>query len=517
MATKIRPADYDLAEPHPSALIESLRAVGYNVPAALADIIDNSLTADAKNIWLDFHWAGGKSRISVLDDGSGMSESGLIEAMRPGTTNPLQERNSKDLGRFGLGLKTASFSQCRHLSVWSKQKNKPVSGRCWDLSYVAKHNQWRLRKDLPVPSTKCFEQLQSLRSGTLVIWNDPDRIVGEAVLSTDKEAHSGFFSLIQEVKDHLSMVFHRYISGDAASKTRRVNIYVNGPGDDARLRPWNPFEGGAGNPAVPTPVEEISHRGRQVVVRGYILPHKDRITTEEFNRLAGPKGWLAQQGYYIYRNDRILVAGDWLRLGNGQIFRKEEHYKLARLSIDIPNSLDLDWGLDVKKSIARPPAALRVRLTELADKVRKDARQIFAHRGQYGPRPVNDTLTVAHPWQALQRGDRQVYRINREHPLIADFLQKLGPLAAAVAPILRLIEETVPVERIWLDKADAQLEHAVPYEGIDEVTIVADIQETYRYLRKHNQSVDLCRKLLLATSPYNRYPDLVNRVINQPV
>jgi HSP90 family molecular chaperone len=131
---------YDLAIPRPEALIESLRSVGYSLAAALADIIDNSIAASANNVWIDFHWNGGSSNISILDDGHGMGESSLVEAMRPGSSSPLDTRASSDLGRFGLGLKTASFSQARELHVWSKEAEATEHGRCWDLEYVSTIN-----------------------------------------------------------------------------------------------------------------------------------------------------------------------------------------------------------------------------------------------------------------------------------------------------------------------------------------------------------------------------------------
>ena len=138
--------EYEISAPKPSALVESLRSVGYSLPTAIADILDNSITAHAKNVWIDFHWDGPDSRIAIVDDGDGMDEATLTDAMRPGSANPLDSRKADDLGRFGLGLKTASFSQCRKVTVWSRQTKAHLAGRCWDLDYVADHDEWRLLK-----------------------------------------------------------------------------------------------------------------------------------------------------------------------------------------------------------------------------------------------------------------------------------------------------------------------------------------------------------------------------------
>ena len=122
--------EYEISAPKPRALVESLRSVGYSLPTAIADIVDNSVAAHANNMWFGFHWAGPDSWISIVDDGDGMSESTLVDAMRPGSANPLDSRKPDDLGRFGLGLKTASFSQCRKLSVWSRRAlSSPISIR----------------------------------------------------------------------------------------------------------------------------------------------------------------------------------------------------------------------------------------------------------------------------------------------------------------------------------------------------------------------------------------------------
>jgi hypothetical protein len=143
-ANDISESMYDIAEPRASAMIESLRAFGYNVQTAISDLMDNSISAGAGNVWLSFCWDGANSHISIQDDGHGMTEAQLISAMRPGSQSPLDEREANDLGRFGLGLKTASFSQCRRLTVASRSKDHVIAIRRWDLDYVNQVDEWRL-------------------------------------------------------------------------------------------------------------------------------------------------------------------------------------------------------------------------------------------------------------------------------------------------------------------------------------------------------------------------------------
>lgn len=508
------PTEYEISAPKPCALVESLRSVGYSPPTAIADIVDNSVAAHAKNIWIDFHWAGPDSWVSIVDDGEGMSESTLADAMRPGSTNPLDSRKPDDLGRFGLGLKTASFSQCRKLSVWSMRARGNVAGRCWDLDYVAKHDEWRLQKIEAKRGLEPFNHLSGLRSGTLVLWEQLDRAVDKSPASSG-EAHARFLKLVEDVCAHLAMIFHRYLEGTTSLRRGTLQIFINGRSEAHRVLPWNPFAVSGGPQAKETPAESMSLGGHQVLVRGYVLPHKDRLTEGQYLAGGGPQGWVAQQGFYIYRNDRIIVPGDWLRLGRTRPWAKEEQYKLARLSVDIPNVMDEDWSLDIKKSTARPPAAIRERLTDLAESVRKDARQVFAHRGEYGPRPAGPEVVIERPWNTASRAGRIVYLINRQHSLVAQALKRLGPLVEHVKPMLRLIEETVPVQKIWLDTAESPDEHAVPYEGYDENTILGDIRIACDFLEQSLASKGALRTYLLATEPFKRYPALVDRVLEE--
>lgn len=506
--------EFELCPPKPRSLVESLRSVGYSVPTAIADIVDNSVAARSRRIWIEFHWAGPDSRVTILDDGHGMDEATLASAMRAGSANPLDTRRADDLGRFGLGLKTASFSQCRKLTVWSKATGEKTSGRCWDLDFVAQNDEWRLIKPSRPEGLPAFEQLESMNAGTLVIWEQLDRAVDQSPASSS-EAHRRFLAMVGDVHSHLGMIFHRYLDGRVEPPRQKLQIFVNGADEANSVRGWDPFSVPGGPPSKESPVERMSVGGHQVSIRGFVLPHRDRLSDSQRAHAAGPRGWVAQQGFYIYRNDRVIVAGDWLRLGRARAWTKDEQFKLARLSVDIPNVMDDDWSLDIKKSTARPPAAIRERLTDLADSVRSDARRVFSHRGEYGPRPLAPQVNVERPWIAANRVGRIVYTINRSHPLIAECLRRLGPLADQMKPLLRLVEETVPVQKIWLDTAESADEHAQPYEGYDETVILDDLSVTRTFLERSFKSRDALRQYLLAIEPFRRYPALVERALKE--
>lgn len=505
------PLDYELAVPRPHAMIESLRSVGYTLHTAIADIVDNSIAASAKSVWVDFHWAGKGSTVGITDDGVGMTENVLTEAMRPGTQSPLAERSSRDLGRFGLGLKTASFSQCRSLTVTTKKTNRPHAVRRWDLDYVEQENEWRLLKAPAVEAESASAKLSFLNSGTVVVWSKVDRLVDDRPAS-DSLAHEHFLNLIGRVREHLAMTFHRFLSGVADGYSRPLRIYINGSTDENLIRPWDPFLR-LHLATQPSPVETVGVGRSAIRVQPFVLPHKDRLSDAEFDQGGGPLGWSAQQGFYIYRNDRILLAGDWLGLGRNRAWQKEEHCRLARLSIDLANTHDFDWSLDVKKSSARPPAMFRERLTGIGETARKRSKDIFFHRGQVGPRPTGDTAPpLQRPWRSVRRRGSNTYAINREHPLVAGVLRRLGPLSEDVEALLRVLEETVPVERIWLDVAEEPGGYAVPYQDLDSSLVWRDLKKTFDILKMGGYSSSTAMQFLERTEPFNRYPELIVRL-----
>lgn len=488
--------NYDIACPKPASMIESLRSVGYNLATAIADILDNSLAAHAKNVWLDFLWAGDRSCITMRDDGCGMTEDQLVEAMRPGSRSPLESRDPSDLGRFGLGLKTASFSQCRKLTVLSRVANADIAFRMWDLDYVTIHNEWRLLRTADSSAEAQAEQLSSMPSGTVVCWSVLDRITrGEN--PGDAAAQTRFNTAIDHVEKHLAMTFHRFIEDHS------VRIHING----RTIGAWNPFLEHH-TATYRTPEEVIPFGDSKVRFRGYVLPHKDMLSEEEIRQAAGPSGWVAHQGFYVYRSRRLLVPGDWLRLGRPSAWTKQEHCNLARIQLDLPNDTDAQWHLDVKKSTARPPSIIRDRLTELAESVRERARSVFAHRGRYGTRmPAVQNFT--RPWESAKRGGSTVYRINRSHPAVKAVLELVGDRSPEVNSLLRVLEETVPVQQIWLDMAEQVREPAPPFYGVEFSVLRADIRRAYEFLLEAGIGADTARAQLSSIEPYNRYPELL--------
>lgn len=500
--------DYDIVAPAAAPMIESMRAHGYSPATAVADIIDNSISAGAKNVWVNFYWNGSDSHISIVDDGSGMTEDVLRAAMRLGSKNPLDERSAQDLGRFGLGLKTASFSQARRLTVASRREGGTLSIRRWDLDHVVGVNDWQLLKRPAESAESIIESFSTARRGTIVLWEIVDRVVERGASPQDRVAHDRFMRMISEVQSYIAMVFHRFLDGQSPL----LQVYINGNSEENRIAPWDPFFDS--HPATyKTPVETFTHPHGKVSIQGFVLPHKDKLTSDELIHAAGLGGWNQQQGFYIYRNRRMLVGGGWLGLGSDRQWTQEEHYRLARVLVDIPNSQDFDWQIDVKKSTAKPPTWLRDRLKALAEQVRRQAREVFVHRGFYGPR--GQTTQITRAWMPRTVNGKPVYRIDRDHPLI-----KAGSKLAITAEqrklfdaMIRTMEETVPVSRIWLDAAEQPEAHGRPFETADEIERRRLVEITYRIMREmQGLKPDAARQKLRMTDGFQDLGYLIDEM-----
>ncbi|MBT2189297.1 ATP-binding protein [Sphingobium nicotianae] len=484
--------EYDIASPGAAELFESLRAFGYDLPTALADIIDNSISASARNIWIDMTWDGAASRITIRDDGRGMTEDALRQAMRPGSLSPLEDRAANDLGRFGLGMKTASISQCRCLTVMSKPRDGEACIRRWDLDYIASTGtgEWRLLKGSDLLTDTDRRLLEEQDQGTILFWDRLDQLVGDAAVD-DETAQKHFRERADAVKAHLAMVFHRFLRGRNA-----IRLHLNGRPIEA----WDPFLEDT-DKVDPLPAETLVADGEAVEVKAFILPHHTRITPEQHAGAAGPRGWNAHQGFYIYRNKRLLVAGDWLGLG----MQKEEHFKLARIRIDLANSADLAWQIDVKKSRARPPAALRRDLLRIARAARGQASSIYRHRGKVVQRKLgsNDVFL----WNHVVKRGKTYYKINRDHPLVRKVLETADD-KAPVRALLALVEQTIPAPLIVINNAETPDGFGQPFED-SSADLRTAMAETFQALIEGGRGRPDAARALLTMEPFNQYPEMV--------
>lgn len=477
--------------PDPGALIESMRAFGYSLSAAIADLVDNSISAGATAINIVFHWAGPDSSISVLDDGHGMAGTELTNAMRLGSRSPSEERARSDLGRFGLGLKTASFSQATSLSVISHRHGTPTETRRWDLGYVTGTRTWSLMFHGSSNAERWAAKVDGRPSGTAVLLEGLDRLVGDAQLE-DESAKLHFLRHADDVEKHLAMVFHRFLA-DPRGPTITV--------DTRPVEPWDPFLSGVAH-VQRLPAERLTLSGSTIEVAPFVLPHFSKLDSEVHRRAAGPRGWNHQQGFYVYRERRLLVAGDWL----GLPIQKEEHYKLARIQVDLDNTMDAAWQIDVRKATARIPRQLSHEMRRIADATRRRAADAYRYRGKQLARSA--TAERAFVWSQRIHDGSVTYRVDRRHPVVSQALSAAGPGRAAVEQVLRLVEETVPVTSIVMEARDRPDSDRAPFEGrSDELATM--LRDAFAAIVAHGGKPNDALKLLAAREPFDSHPELV--------
>lgn len=455
---------YQLANPDPAGTIESFRSLGYTVEAAVANLVDNSITAQARHVNVEFTWDGRNSWVAVVDDGTGMTEDELVTAMTVAARGPSVPRGPKDLGRFGMGLKTASFSQARQLIVSTARAGGPRVTRAWDLNVVMRSGEWRLLQEVAPADAAILESMWN-GQGTLVLWRNLHRFDIEGITATDKAAKTHFYEEIaNRVEPHLGMVFGRFLDG------KRLSLTIH----DNPVRPWDPFLRNQEYVQALYP-ESISMSGHTMRIAGYVLPHPRYLGEVRAREAAGPRGWLDQQGFYVYRRDRLIVAGDWLGIRG---FRKEDKYILARIAVDIPAELDAEWSIDVRKSATVPPVAARSHLNRIGEDARRRAAAVLSHRGRIATHRHGAEFIYA--WKVEQHNGQVTCKVNRKHPLVQQVLSASPREAATAKALIRLLEETVPITALrFIHEAETVDDAPEPFSGPtgtanDDATAVAE-------------------------------------------
>jgi hypothetical protein len=417
--------------PAASSLIESLRDVGYDLRTALADVIDNSIAAKASRV--DIHLDTNIPAIGIVDNGIGMGKKGLLSAMRHGSSHPRAERSRTDLGRFGLGLKTASLSQCRQLTVVSRSGGRTTSAR-WDNDYVESKNDWIVQVlDADEVSRLSFID-KLIGDGTMVLWQKLDRL-SENVQKEKLDAH--IYRQMGQAENYLELVFHRFLSGE--SGYRKIRMTING----AELQKIDPFN--RNNPATQQLQEEkIPCEGRIVRVRPFILPHHKKVSKQLWDVTAGESGYVANQGFYVYRNGRLIIYGTWFQLA-----AKSELTKLARVMIDMPSSLDEFWKVDIKKASAQLPNQVRKRLRLIIERILESSKKPHTERGR---KTFQGDITAL--WSRRVDHNEVSYEINKEHPSVEVFGETLSDSQLSIfRALMKSVEQTIPIAALYSDIA----------------------------------------------------------------
>lgn len=456
-------------------LMQSLRAFGYTTSAALADLVDNSIAAGALHVEVRCV-PGPDAYVAVLDDGAGMSPETLVEAMRFGSRDPRLDRMGSDLGRFGLGMKTASLSQCRRLTVASVRKGT-ISVARWDLDECDRLGTWWL--DRPPPEALPSEILEALErrpSGTAVVWQVLDRLCESA---TD---HTQLDRAINESVDHLALVFHRFLANEME---KPLEITIN----DRPLPRLDPFLDGhvKGQSLFG---ESFTIDGHPVTVSPFVLPYPQRLKADEIDRAGGRESLKVGHGFYIYRGGRLVVPGGWHR-----IVPADEMVRLARIRVDVPVALDHIWKVDVKKAAAEPPPKLRPHLKRLVQAAAERSRDVITFRTK--PKTEN-TVSV---WLRHDGRDGDArWGINRDHPLVVALAS--GIAEPERARFFRLLEQELPLQAIHVHLSNHL--GIIPPEDTDADTLEELAKRMVQALGDDSKAIESLFDCLQTIEPFNR-------------
>lgn len=418
----------------PSAkhMLIGLRSMGYSFSTALADILDNSVAAHANKIWVDAEPMDNNSYLYVLDNGFGMTREKLEDAMSFGSTSNHNGTDCLDLGRFGLGLNTASLSQCKRFYVLTK-KDGLINGAFWDVDILEETNEWELNilnieemKNLPG-----YNKLESLDSGTLVIWKKFDKL-----MTSTSRFESSFRNRVADAKKHCELVFHRFYDD--------IEIYFN----DARIKRRDPFLENFDN-AQHKEEQSLRYDHEKIMYQAHVLPHTTSLSNEQKELIGGVDTMRNEQGFYLYRNKRLIIWGNWLHMNT-----RSEFFKLARIRVDIPTKLDFVWNLDVKKTSAVIPDSLRDQLWAVVNDASNTSTRTFRYKGEKEYESGKSKIWI----RTLTREGEIKYEINESLPLIAYLKDKLQEDDSALLDaLLKQIVDYLPKHQLNVDINDTDV------------------------------------------------------------
>ncbi|MGL5755378.1 MAG: ATP-binding protein [Paraclostridium sp.] len=473
--------------PFAPALIESMRSLGYSFESAIADLIDNSISANSKHIQIFMNPVEDPYLI-IFDDGHGMDEYEIEEAMRYGSKNPLETRNENDLGRFGLGLKSASLSQCRKLVVVSK-KNKKISAYSWDLDYVIENGSWSVigYSENEIQEFPKIDLLDVVDTGTYILLQKFDRVeVSTSNLENTLKKH------MDVTIDHLSLVFHRYLDDG-------LNIYVN----NEKIEQRDPFLTTHKRTQLKR-TQSFNIDESTVFVKPYILPHAKYLKTSDIKKVGSKEQFKNEQGFYVYRNKRLIIWGTWFRLE-----RKNELSKLARVMVDIPNSLDYMWNIDIKKSSASLPDKIKQKLYNAAENAAISSENVYSYRG----RKTTSNTDISYVWERIKSRDGYEYKINKDIPHIKMLEQTLNDDQLKLLDrLIENLEKNFPVNSIYLDVSKGDVNELSDDRNTSE--LLKEIETQLDYARSVSLDTKSIIDVFIKTEPYCKDFNLV-KILNE--
>lgn len=493
-----------LRENKPTAdiLMNSMRAMGYSFEAAIADIVDNSISAHAKCVAIRFPISPSDCYVAICDNGDGMSANELFDAMKYGSKLKSGHRADDDLGRFGLGMKAASLSQCRRLTVASK-KDGIISAYIWDLDVIEKEKDWYVIECTAeqIDQIKHIDYLDVVASGTVVVWENFD-LFGHS----SGNIYSELCQYQNDTAEYLSLIFHRYLNGDCGVP---LVIKVN----HCELNGLDPFlenhKKTNARRKVEIPILDSTGVERTVEVQPFVLPFQKDLTEKDKQLSGGIENYRSKQGFYVYRNKRLIIWGTWF----GR--HRDELTKYARVRVDIPNTLDDIWGIDIRKQTAKIPAIIKNRLTKAVDEAMDIAVKAQTYRGRV--EKVDEDIEYI--WNRIKCRDGQfIYHINREAKIFELIRDKVDDETwSRIDMVLEEIENAVPYQQIYIDKSQNRLDdNAADEERLAEIKEKAEILVELA-MEMGAEDCDEVIDRLLQSEPFNHYPALAEKLKEEKV
>jgi hypothetical protein len=476
--------------PEPIAHLESNRSLGYSVAEAVADLVDNSITARANEVYLFFNWNNGTPEFKLRDNGFGMNKTELINSFRLGSTI---ERAEDDLGRFGFGMKTASLSQARELVVISKSKESDVNLRSLDLDFIAnKSTKWNLKHCIDANFNNDIEQLNKMKSGTMLIWKNWDR----APLNK-----SDFAELINSVSNYLSICFHRFIENG-------LKILIH----DELLKPISP---------IPFDSQKFSEVGlvdnSKFKQEAYILRHpkfweSDYDNSVHVNSYKLFNGFQAQQGIYIYRCNRLLNPfGGWLG-----VIKPTNSSKLARVVIDYPNSSDNLWSLDITKTNANIPYLFRKEIEKLIESTKLESASKITRGTKSIAKRVRNIYDNSVIWNVKEDPSMKCYRYIPDigHPIFTALIDEGKVGKKTLEFILDVLGQNLPIAQIIEnnDQNSGKHDRIAKRDTLtkQEIEIAIEIFEKIKIKKNKFEAINF----LLRCEPYCYYHEQISKLFN---
>jgi hypothetical protein len=459
-------------EPSAAPVIHALRSIGYNPSTAVADLVDNSLDAKASVININFEYNESDGMITITDNGTGMNDEMLQTAMNIGSKDPRAKRGANELGRFGMGLKTASFSLGKRLSVLTKYEGV-YHERCWDLDHVSECNEWQLFTSIPEEVKQKMGTIDGT-SGTIVCIDKLDRFMGYGGKRTLKE--TSFFNKVSRINRHLEFVFHSIL------EKGNIQMFIN----VKEIVPWDPFMRYHEH-TIEGEMQVLRINENRIRVQYFILPHASHLNEPEYKKAGGYKGWRDHQGFYIYRENRLLYFGDWMGL-----FPKDASAQLARVRIDLPNAADSDWQVDIKKSGINLPEEAKRRLEAISAIARKVSKEIFYFRTQ-SMRPGQTFKGSLNTWEQSGREDGPQFILNRNHPILSELFKKMDDETAKLLNLYlkfvqlgspsNIIDSPKVPEEIIQEVSDAQKELVIQFAStLLKINVAGDEEQLLNML-----------------------------------